>query len=63
MENKKRLNFFLLIIALIVGAALFKQFDFKTLRAEKPALAIVYAITFVFSIYFLVKDFRKREEK
>ena len=41
MGNKKSLNFFFVIIAIILGRALFKQFDFENLKFEKPALAIV----------------------
>lgn len=55
MKNKKAPNFFLVIIAIILGQALFEQFDFANLQFEKPALAIVYIIVFVISIYLLVK--------
>ncbi|MBY0542371.1 MAG: hypothetical protein K2P75_03145 [Sphingobacteriaceae bacterium] len=63
MENKKGLNFFFLIIAIILGSVLFKQFDFKNLKFEKPELAILYLIVFVASIYFLIKDYKKKPEK
>lgn len=63
MKKKKAPNFFLVIIAIILGQALFEQFDFENLTFEKPALAIVYIIVFVFSIYFLVKDYKNRPEK
>jgi Ca2+/Na+ antiporter len=63
MENKKGLNFFFLIIAIILGSVLFKQFDFKTLTFEQPALAILYIVVFVTSIYFLIKDYKKKPEK
>ena len=55
MENKKAPNFFLIIIAIILGQALYKQFDFENLTFEKPALAILYIIVFVICIYLLVK--------
>jgi len=55
MENKKSPNFFLIIIAIILGQALFKQFDFENLEFEKPYLAVVYIIVFGFSIYLLLK--------
>jgi hypothetical protein len=63
MENKKGLNFFFLIIAIILGSVLFKQFDFKNLKFEKPELAILYLIVFIASIYFLIKDYKKKPEK
>ncbi len=63
MENKKALNFYFVIIAIIIGSAVFKQFDFENLKFEKPALAIVYIVTFVFSIYFLIKNYKNRPEK
>ncbi len=63
MGNKKTPNFFLVIIAIILGSALFKQFDFENLKFEKPALAIIYIVTFVLSIYFLIRDYKNRPEK
>lgn len=64
MENKNNVPVFTFsIIAIIVGAALYKQFDFETLKFEKPALAVVYSIVFVFSVFVLIKNFRKRAEK
>jgi len=63
MKNKKAPNFFLVIIAIILGQALFEQFDFGNLKFEKPALAIVYLIVFVTSIYLLVKKPKNRPEK
>ncbi len=52
MEGKK-INFPMVIIAVILGVALFKKFDFQTFTFEKPALAIVYFICFVMSLYFI----------
>lgn len=63
MENKKSFNFFFVIIAIILGQALFEQFDFENQKFEKPALAIVYIIVFVISIYLLVKKIKNRPEK
>ncbi|KRD08199.1 ATP synthase F0 sector subunit C [Flavobacterium sp. Root901] len=63
MENKNNVPVFTFsIIAIIVGAALYKQFDFEKLTFEKPALAIVYLIVFVFSIIVLIKGLKKRTE-
>ena len=56
MENNKMPNFFFRIIATILGVTLFKHFDFQNLKFEKPALDVVYLITFAISIYMLVKN-------
>ncbi|MBI9066560.1 MAG: hypothetical protein JEZ09_04665 [Salinivirgaceae bacterium] len=63
MEKKKGLSIVLLIPAVIIGVALFKEFDFENLKFENPALAFVYFIGIVLSITFLIKDARKRPEK
>jgi len=63
MKNKKTPNFFLIVIALILGQGIYKQFDFENLKFENPALSIIYIIVFVFSIYFLVKKDKKHSEK
>lgn len=63
MQNKKLPNFFFVIIAIILGWTLFKQFDFENLKFEHTGLAIVYIIIFVLSIYFLIRDYKRRPEK
>ena len=64
MENKNNVPVFTFsIVAIILGVVLYKQFDFNTLTFEKPALAIVYIIVFVFSIFVLIKNYKKRSEK
>jgi len=63
MENKKSISFTLLVVAIILGVTLFKQFDFKNLKFEQPALAVIYIIVFACSIYFLVKKPKKSSEK
>jgi membrane protein DedA with SNARE-associated domain len=63
MENNKITNFFLGIIAIILGWTLFKKFDFENLKFEKPALAVVYIVAFVFSIYGIVRNNKNRPEK
>jgi len=56
-------HFVFTIIAIILGASLYKQFDFETLKLEEPVLSIVYLIGFVFSIYAIVGDYKKQAEK
>lgn len=63
MENRKPVSFTLLVVAIILGVTLFKQFDFKTLRFEQPALAFIYLIVFVVSVYFLIKRPKNQSEK
>lgn len=63
MENKKGLPLIFIICAVIIGSALLKQFDFQTLKFEKPALAVVYIITFIACIFFIIKYFRNRSVK
>jgi hypothetical protein len=63
MENKKGINFFFAIIAIILGVVIYKQFDVENLRFEKPVLATVYIVTFLFSIFFLIRNYTKRTEK
>lgn len=59
MENKKALLFMFWVVAIILGASLFKQFDFQTFKFENPALAIIYAIVFIFSVYYIIKNSKK----
>lgn len=60
MENKKGQAFPFVIIAIVLGWTIFKQFDFENLQFEKPALAIVYILTFLMSVYFLVKNVKEK---
>lgn len=48
-------NFFSIIIAVIVGGALVKEFDFENLKFENPVLAVVYSITILLCIGFMIK--------
>ena len=52
-------NFVSVILAIIIGGALFKQFDFQNLKFEKPALAIVYSIALIICIGFMIKKIKK----
>jgi len=59
MENKKSLLFPLMVVVIILGVTLYKQFDFESLKFEKPALAVLYIIVFLAALYFLVKKPKK----
>ncbi|MDQ1164359.1 hypothetical protein [Flavobacterium sp. SORGH_AS_0622] len=63
MENKKPISFIFLVIAIILGVTLYKQFDFETFKFEKPALAVLYIIVFVFSVIVLIKNFKKKRSE
>jgi DNA-binding transcriptional regulator of glucitol operon len=63
MENKKAVNFIMVFIAIILGWTLFKQFDFESLKFKNTGLAIVYMITFSFSIYCLIKDYKNKPKQ
>ena len=60
MENRKALVFVMSIIAIIVGSALYKQIDFKTMTVEKPWLTALYTLTLLFALYILIKGYRKK---
>lgn len=60
MESKKGLNFFFIIIAIITGSKIIIHFDFQNFKFEKPALDIIYLITFLISIFILIRDYKKR---
>ena len=62
MEKSKAPIFTLWIVAIIVGVALYKQFDFDAMQFKNTALAIVYMIVFVFSVYVLIKKRKKKTE-
>ncbi|WP_242610684.1 hypothetical protein [Aquimarina brevivitae] len=58
--NKKYLSFPLLIIAIILGVAIFKDFNFNTLTFKNLWLDIVYIIVFIVSLFLL---FKKKKAK
>lgn len=60
MEKSKAPIFTMWIVAIIVGVALYKQFDFDAMQFKKTALAIVYMAVFAFSVYVLIKNRKKK---
>lgn len=58
MEHKKTISFPLVIIAIIIGVALFRQFDSTTLRFDNPWLSVVYGVTFSVLMYALIRNNR-----
>ena len=63
MENQKVPVFTFSIVAIILVSALYNQFDFETLKFEKPALAILYIIVLSLSISLLIKSRKKNSGK
>lgn len=63
MEKSKAPVFTMGIVAIIVGSALYKQIDFNTMTVEKPVLSVLYAVTFLFAVAVLVRNYRKGAEK
>ncbi|MFI5450724.1 hypothetical protein ACHMWN_01075 [Pedobacter sp. UC225_61] len=62
MNTKKGLSFPLIIVAIVLGATIFKQFDFKTSKFESPAMAVIYILTFVMTVYFIFKNTKEEQE-
>ena len=62
-ETKKGPSFVIIIIAIILGTTLYKQFDFKIGQFEQPAMAVIYGLTFVVCVALLIKDYRARTKK
>lgn len=57
MENKQNgFPIIMVIIAVIVGSGLYREFDFETFRFRKVGLGIVYLITFVAAIIMIVRS-------
>ena len=63
MEKNKAPMFTLIIVAIILGVTLFKQFDFEKLRFEQTGLAIVYSVVFIFAIYVLIKNSKSKKQQ
>lgn len=61
MSDKKGLSFPLLIIAIVLGWTIYKQFNFDNFKFEKPAIAVVYIIAFAIVVYLLVKKDKKKD--
>lgn len=62
MENKNNTSFILIIIAIILGSSLFKHFDFENMRFQKPWLDAIYFVTFVVTVYFLIRNYINKDQ-
>jgi len=61
MNIQKAPTFILTIIAVILGAALFKHVDFKTFTTEKPASDALYLVIFIACVHVIVNSKRNGE--
>lgn len=59
---KNEYSFPLVIIAIVLGVTLYKQFSFDTLTFEQPAMAVIYGLTFAMTMYFLFKRKKQKED-
>jgi hypothetical protein len=60
MKNQK-ISFPLLIIIIIIGSGLYKDFNSATLTFKRPYLDIVYGISLIAGLYFLFKGKKESE--
>ena len=66
MENKKGLNFFFVIIAIISGVKIFEKFDAEILNFDEPLQSIIYIIYvfgFIASICGLIMNYKNLFKK
>jgi len=60
MNNKKPSSFIFIVCAIIIGAALYKEFNPHDFTFEKKSLSIVYFITLVFCIIIIIRNLRRK---
>jgi hypothetical protein len=63
MKNKIGFNIGFAFLAFPIGLALLREFDFQTFTFKKTALGILYLITFIFCIFFMLKKKNQQPEK
>lgn len=63
MKNKIGFNIGFAFLAFPIGLALLREFDFQTFTFKKTALGILYLITFIFCIIFMLKKKNQQPEK
>ncbi|AZI23971.1 hypothetical protein EA772_00905 [Pedobacter sp. G11] len=55
VKNKIGFNIGFALLAFPIGLAIFREFDFQNLSFRKPALGMLYLITFIVLIFFMLK--------
>ena len=63
MKNKIGFNFGFALLAFPIGLALLREFNFETFTFKKTALGILYLISFIFCIFFMLKKKQQQPEK
>lgn len=53
--NNRKFSISLIIIAVILGGAIFRHFNFNTLTFEKPWLDALYVTVFIASLFLIFK--------
>jgi predicted ferric reductase len=61
MQKLKGTSFPLLIIVIILGVVLFKEFNFDTLRFRHAPMALVYMFGLGLALYFIFRGRKKTE--
>lgn len=55
--------FTLWVCAIIIGASLIRNIDFRNFSVTQPALSLVYFLTLLFVVYSLVSDARRQKRR
>ncbi|MDD2983305.1 MAG: hypothetical protein PHQ74_07950 [Crocinitomicaceae bacterium] len=58
MKNKIGFNIMPALLAFVLAMALNREFNFETFTFQKPALGILYLVTFIF---FVISTFKKKK--
>ncbi|MDT0559507.1 hypothetical protein RM697_12660 [Ichthyenterobacterium sp. W332] len=61
MKKRKTPSLFLMVIAIIIGSGIYREFDFEQLTFEKPALVVVYSIVFLACIIMMFLEPKTKE--
>ncbi|MDR2237483.1 MAG: hypothetical protein LBE92_15280 [Chryseobacterium sp.] len=55
MENRKGPSIIAIALAVILGAALYREFDSEHMRFKNTGLAVIYFTAFAFYIFTIIK--------
>ncbi len=61
-KDKKKLNFGLLVILVIIGSAILRNFNFRELKFEPFWQSMLFIATFLLALFFLFNSKRKEAE-
>ncbi|GEM_PF-6006127 len=60
---KKKLSIPLLIILVIIGSAIYRNFNFEAMKFEKFWLGILYIFTFLLTLFLMIYPDKKNLQK